>query len=91
MAGPSDPDVQFYGETIEKTSEDTYIISNGGFTSCVQANPRWEMTSGSLKLRVDHYALLRNMLLKAKGVPVLYLPALYYPISSDARQPGPSL
>ena len=72
--GTSDPDVQFYGETLEKTGEDTYIITNGGFTSCVQANPRWEMTSGSLKLRVDHYALLRNMLLKVKGVPAIYLP-----------------
>ena len=83
-----DPDVQFYGETLEKTGEDTYIISNGGFTSCVQANPRWEMTSGSLKLRVDHYALLRNMLLKVKGVPALYLPIMYYPLSKDNRSTG---
>ena len=85
---PSDPDVQFYGETLEKTSEDTYIITNGGFTSCVQANPRWEMTSGSLKLRVDHYALLRNMLLKVKGVPAIYLPVMYYPLSKDNRNTG---
>ena len=88
VAGPSDPDVQFYGETIEKTSEDTYIISNGGFTSCVQANPRWEMTSGSLKLRVDHYALLRNMFVKVKGVPAIYLPIMYYPLSKDNRNTG---
>ena len=80
--------MQFYGETLEKTSEDTYIITNGGFTSCVQANPRWEMTSGSLKLRVDHYALLRNMLLKVKGVPAIYLPIMYYPLSKDNRNTG---
>jgi len=86
--GTLQPDVQFYGKTIEKTGPQTYLISHGGFTTCAQTNPRWEMTSGSIKLRVDHYALLRNMLLKAKGVPVLYLPALYYPISSDARQTG---
>ena len=83
-----DPDVQFYGETLEKASDDTYVITNGGFTSCVQANPRWEMTSGSLKLRVDHYALLRNMLLKVKGVPALYLPVMYYPLSKDNRSTG---
>jgi LPS-assembly protein len=86
--GTLDPDVQFYGETLEKTGEDTYIITNGGFTSCAQANPRWEMTSGSLKLRVDHYALLRNMLLKVKGVPALYLPVMYYPLSKDNRNTG---
>jgi LPS-assembly protein len=85
---PPEPDVQFYGETLEKVSEDTYIITDGGFTSCVQANPRWEMTSGSLRLRVDHYALLRNMFLKVKGVPALYLPVMYYPLSKDNRNTG---
>lgn len=86
--GTLDPDVQFYGETLEKTGVDTYVITNGGFTSCAQANPRWEMTSGSLKLRVDHYALLRNMLLKVKGVPALYLPVMYYPLSKENRNTG---
>ena len=85
---PLEPDVQFYGETLEKISADTYLITNGGFTSCVQANPRWEMTSGSLRLRVDHYALLRNMLLKVKGVPAIYLPVMYYPLSKDNRNTG---
>ena len=88
QTAPTDPDVQFYGETLEKTGEDTYIITNGGFTSCVQANPRWEMTSGSLKLRVDHYALLRNMFLKVKGVPAIYLPIMYYPLSKENRNTG---
>ncbi|MSO56689.1 MAG: LPS-assembly protein LptD [Acidobacteria bacterium] len=83
-----DPDIQFYGETLEKTSEDTYVITNGGFTSCVQANPRWEMTSGTLKLRVDHYALLRNMFLRVKGVPAIYLPIMYYPLSKENRNTG---
>ena len=87
-SGPIDPDVQFYGDTLEKVNEDTYIITNGGFTSCVQASPRWQMTSGSLRLRVDHYALLRNMMLKVKGVPALYLPYMYYPLSSDNRSTG---
>ncbi|HET9467822.1 MAG TPA: putative LPS assembly protein LptD [Vicinamibacterales bacterium] len=84
----ANPDVQFYGETLEKTGIDTYVITNGGFTSCVQANPRWEMTSGSLKLRVDHYALLRNMFLKVKGVPAIYLPVMYYPLSKENRNTG---
>ncbi len=87
-SGPIDPDVQFYGDTLEKVSNDTYIITNGGFTSCVQANPRWEMASGSLRLRVDHYALLKNMMLKVKGIPALYLPYMYYPLSSDGRSTG---
>jgi LPS-assembly protein len=86
--GTLEPDVQFYGETIEKIGPQTYLISHGGFTTCAQANPRWEMTSGSMKIRVDHYALMHNMFLKAKGVPVLFLPIFYYPMSKDNRQTG---
>jgi LPS-assembly protein len=86
--GTVDPDVQFFGETIEKTSADSYLITRGGFTTCAQANPRWQMTSSSTKLRLDHYALLRNMMLKVKGVPALYLPAMYYPLSKDNRSTG---
>ena len=86
--GTMQPDVQFYGETLEKIGEDKYLISHGGFTTCTQANPRWMMTSGSLKLRVDHYAFLRNTLLRAKGFPVLYLPMMYYPLSKDNRSTG---
>ena len=89
MPAPSvQPCVQCFWGTRDKTRLDTYVITNGGFTTCAQANPRWEMTSGSLKLRIDHYAFLRHMLLKVKSVPVLYLPALYYPISKDNRSTG---
>jgi LPS-assembly protein len=86
--GTLQPDVQFYGETIEKVGTDTYLITRGGFTTCAQATPRWEMTSGTLRLRVDHYALLRHTVLKVKGVPALYLPIMYYPLSKDNRSTG---
>jgi LPS-assembly protein len=86
--GTMKPDVQFYGETLEKTGEDTYVISHGGFTTCTQANPRWTLTSGTLRLRIDHYAFLTNTLLRVKTIPVLYLPAMYYPLSKDNRSTG---
>ena len=83
-----EPDVYFYGDVIEKIGEDTYRITHGGFTTCVQPTPRWQITSGSATLRVDHYAFLKNALVKAKGVPVFYLPALFYPIQKDDRATG---
>jgi LPS-assembly protein len=86
--GGQEPDVYFYGDLIEKIGEDTYRITRGGFTTCVQPTPRWQITSGSATLRVDHYAFLKNALIKAKGVPVFYLPALFYPIQKDDRATG---
>ena len=43
-----EPDVYFYGETIEKVGPKKYRITNGGFTTCVQPTPRWELTSGTV-------------------------------------------
>jgi LPS-assembly protein len=86
--GGQEPDVYFYGAVIEKIGEDKYRITRGGFTTCVQPTPRWQITSGSTTLRVDHYAYLKNAVVRAKGVPVFYLPALFYPIQKDDRATG---
>jgi LPS-assembly protein len=88
MFGTQEPDAYFYGETLEKIGEKKYRITKGGFTTCVQPTPRWEVTSSSVVLTLDDYALLRNSLLRVKGVPVLYLPMLYYPIQDDDRATG---
>src|SRR5918999_709472 len=38
--------------------------------------------------RVEKYALLKNAVLKVKNVPLMYLPAMYYPIQKDDRATG---
>ena len=88
MFGSQEPDMYFYGETIEKIGPRSYRLSKGGFTSCIQPTPRWELTSSSFTINVDDYALLRNAVLEVKGVPVFYLPAMYYPIQEDGRATG---
>ncbi len=88
LLGGQDPDVYFYGETIEKIGRDRYRITRGGFTTCVQPTPRWQITAGSVTLRLDHYAVVKNAVLKAKGIPVFYLPAVFYPIKKNDRATG---
>lgn len=88
LFGSQEPDIYFYGETLEKLGEKKYRINSGGFTACVQPTPRWELTSGSVVLNLDNYALLTNTLLKVKGLPVLYLPVVYYPINKEDRATG---
>ena len=86
--GTQEPEVLFYGETLEKIGERKYRITNGGFTTCMQPKPRWEITSGTAVLNIDHYAMLQNSLMRVKGVPVLYLPIIYYPINKEDRATG---
>lgn len=86
--GNQDPDVYFYGDTIDKLDGRSYRLTRGGFTTCVQPTPRWEVTSGSVLIVLNDYAIARNTLLRVKGVPLMYLPVLYYPIKEDDRATG---
>ncbi len=86
--GNQDPDVYFYGDTIEKLPGRSYKLTRGGFSTCVQPTPRWEVTSGAVVINLSEYAIARNVLLRVKGVPMFYLPMLYYPIKDDDRATG---
>jgi LPS-assembly protein len=88
MFGGLEPDVYFYGTTIEKIGADKYKITKGGFTTCVQPTPRWEIVSDTATMRLDHYVMLKNAVVEVKDVPVFYLPMIYYPIQKDDRATG---
>jgi lipopolysaccharide assembly outer membrane protein LptD (OstA) len=86
--GNQDPDVYFYGDTIDKIGPRRYRIKSGWFTTCVQPTPRWEMVSDHVTLNLDDYAISENTVLTVKGVPLFYLPVLYYPIRNQDRATG---
>jgi LPS-assembly protein len=88
MFGTLEPDVYFHGATIEKIGPDKYRITSGGFTTCVQPTPRWEIVSKTATLNLDDYVMLRNAVVSVKNVPVFYLPLMYYPIQKDDRATG---
>jgi hypothetical protein len=88
MFGTMEPDIYFYGATIDKIDVDKYRIHKGGFTTCVQPSPRWEIVSGNATVNLNDYALLRNAVIRVKDVPIFYLPVMYYPIQEDDRATG---
>ncbi len=46
------------------------------------------MVSGKADLVLDDYALMKNTVLRVKGVPLMYMPIFYYPIQEDDRATG---
>ena len=80
--------VIFFGEKIEKIGPKKYRITNGGFSTCVQPTPRWDLHAGTVLLNVDHYTMLTNAVLRVKGVPMFYTPFLYYPTRRENRATG---
>ena len=80
--------VIFFGEKIEKIAPKKYKITNGGFSTCMQPTPRWDLHAGTVLLNVDHYTVLTNAVLRVKGVPMFYTPFLYYPTKREDRATG---
>ena len=86
--GNQDPDVYFWGKTIQKLGPRKYHITEGGFTTCVQPTPRWDLRTGNVTLNLNDYAFARNTVLQVKGVPIFYFPFVYYPIQDSDRATG---
>ena len=84
----TDTDVYFFGDVIEKIGAKKYKITNGGFSTCVQPTPRWDLHADTVVLNIDHYTLLRNAILNVKGVPLLYVPVMYFPTKDEDRATG---
>jgi LPS-assembly protein len=83
-----EPGVFVEGRRVERVDSDTYRVEGGHFTSCSQPNPRWGFTSSSARIEVDDKVVAKNALFKVKGVPVFYVPYIYYPIRKDGRSTG---
>jgi LPS-assembly protein len=88
LFGTQEPYILFWAEEVEKINDEAFELRRGGFTSCTQPTPRWDMQASNLTLVPDKYAILKNMVLRVKDVPLFYLPALYYPITHTNRATG---
>ena len=80
--------VYFFGEKIEKIGPKKYRITNGGFSTCVQPTPRWDLHAGTVILNMDHYTFMKNAVMRVKGVPMFYMPFMYYPTKREDRATG---
>ena len=83
-----EPDVYFYGERIDKLGPEKYRITRGGFSTCVQPTPRWEVTSQDARFESRRLRDGAGTVLRVKGVPLMYLPVIYYPMQEDQRSTG---
>ncbi|MGD8331075.1 MAG: LPS assembly protein LptD, partial [Acidobacteriota bacterium] len=84
--GPGE--VYFRGDTIEQREAGVYHIEHGIVTPCTQALPIWEFTARSFDLFADDHVTMKVPVFKIKGVPLVVLPALYWPINEDRRSTG---
>jgi LPS-assembly protein len=81
--GRSQPNLFYEAEMVEKTSEDTYRLIKGNFTSCSQPTPRWLFSFSRANLKKADHVEMWNSVVRVKKVPILYFPYLKYPLDAE--------
>lgn len=83
-AGLLQPSVLFEAESLERKQDDLYGLKKARLTACTQPNPRWSFGLSKGNLKKDDYIEMWDAVVRVKGVPVLYLPYLRYPLKERA-------
>jgi LPS-assembly protein len=78
-----DPDYYFSGAQIAKVGDRTFTINDGVFTSCEQDVPSWSIHLRDARITMDEYARIKHARLKFKHVPVLYMPYMLWPATTE--------
>ena len=80
-----DPDVFFTGAEISKIGENVYTVKHGMMTSCPGDSPAWSFRLGTARLKVDGWARVSNVRMRAKKLPLFYLPYLRFPTNQNRK------
>jgi lipopolysaccharide assembly outer membrane protein LptD (OstA) len=79
------------GAEIQKTGENTWHVEDGTFTTCrcpeEDATDPWRIRAEQADIEVGGYGTVEDATFDVKGVPVLWLPWMIYPIKTE-RQTG---
>jgi lipopolysaccharide assembly outer membrane protein LptD (OstA) len=84
--GAMEPSMYFTGDQIEKVEEDTYVMTNGMFTSCDLDRPAWSLRVKKGRITLDDYAHMQDVTFRTRFGPLLWLPRLIWPTKSDRSQ-----
>lgn len=80
---------RFQGARVEKQEGDRYLVERGSFTTCrcKSGKPSWRVTGQEMRVTLGEYAYAKNSAFWIKGVPILYLPFLFFPVKTE-RESG---
>ena len=78
----------FRADKVEKVSANEILVTNGEFTACDEATPKWSFSAKRAKITLNDKVKLRGAKFKVKGIPLLQSPYASIPIGKDDRKSG---
>jgi len=77
--------VSFTGEKIVREDDINVVLTKGELTTCDLPDPAWKFGAERLRVNLLGYAIGRNIVFYIKGMPVLYLPWIAFPVVKERR------
>ena len=83
----TDNPFQFEADLVHKAGSH-YTIHGGRLTNCDPSSPWWTLQSSSAEIVPGDAAIVRNGLLRLRGIPILYVPYYRKSLKRMPRQSG---
>jgi LPS-assembly protein len=80
--------IYFTADRVERVSLDEIIVTNGKFTACEEAVPKWSFTAALARIKRNDKVKIKNAKFRIKDIPVLPLPYVSIPIKKQDRSSG---
>lgn len=80
--------IYFTADLVERVGLNEVVVTNGKFTACEEAVPKWSFTADEARIKTNEVVKLKNAKFKIKDVTVLPMPYVSIPIRKSDRKSG---
>ena len=78
----------FTADRVERVALDEVVVTNGMFTACDEATPKWSFTADEARIKTNDRVKLKGAKFKVKDITVLPVPFASIPIKKRDRASG---
>jgi LPS-assembly protein len=78
----------FTADRVERIGVNEIEVTNGKFTACDEAVPKWSFTAAKARIKTNDKLRIRNAKFRIKDVPVFAVPFASIPIKQQDRSSG---
>src|SRR5487761_176422 len=78
----------FAAATVERTDDDTFVVTHAWVTVCKPDSPQWKFYAPKAVIHLQKSVALDNASFRLFYVPIIYLPYASVPIARKLRQSG---
>jgi LPS-assembly protein len=80
--------IYFTADRVERVGLNEIVVTNGKFTACEEAVPKWSFTAKEARIKTNDKLKLKNAKFRIKDIALLPLPYASIPIKERDRQSG---